>query len=157
MMVRLYLDECYSLFANGVIMNKFKWLNALFKSLLLTVIVSFVAFSECRMKVGIAIGFFLKSFSISDNICGWIGFFGFPMLLILVASALILKSYPSWMLSIPMQFSAYSICLYLIYEACDFAIYAKFCGTVLAIEALAVGIKTLRRWCLKQKKADKIM
>ena len=133
-------------------MNKSKWKNALGRSLLLSIIVSFMIFSDFYLEVVLVTGFFLQNFGISNDVCVWIACFGIPALLILLASILTLDSYLSWIISIPVQVLAYSICLYWFYEYDDFAIYAMFCGIILVIETLALGFKTLRRWHIKKKK-----
>ena len=133
-------------------MNISQLLKEVFKYFLLILIVSFFTFSKYRLDIGIKISFFLNLFRVPDNICGWIGFYGFTIMIISVTSGFILKSYKSWLLSIPGQFFAYSICWCIVYGTFDFVKCAILVGEIWIIQAVVIGMKLIAQMLITCKK-----
>lgn len=121
------------------------------KHLLLISINIFCFFTGFVGILGALIGFWLVKISGNDNIF-LIGLYTFPLLVLIISSALLLKYVKPWLFSIPVQLIAYGAFGYFSYGPEKIIQLAMLVGGVIAIQAVIIGIKLLARMLITYKK-----
>lgn len=81
------------------------------------------------------------------------GMFAFPYLIIAILSIVLIKKWRIWLLSVPVQVIVYCGILYFQYNVT----FSSWLIDIIFVQAIVVGAKLFRRWCVNRKNQDRII